>query len=184
MADLPPGIVITDPEDGDSITAPTLTVSGEVSDPDGLPEDLDEDNFDIWIEGQNINWAISEYEESTGDWTAIISNLDNGDYTIAATVYDRGYSSETDTAEVTIDLPLPDNITIAGTIDLAEGLFAYEIIVRLFESVEMGMETPHLMEVISYDQSEVGEGPFLYSFSDVPPGSCYRGPAFLCSREL
>jgi hypothetical protein len=38
------------------------------------------------------------------------------------------------------------------------------------------------MQVISYDQSEVGEGPFLYSFSDVPPGSCYTG-AFTDSND-
>ena len=38
------------------------------------------------------------------------------------------------------------------------------------------------MQVISYDQSEVGEGPFSYSFNNVPPGSYYIG-AFIDSND-
>jgi immune inhibitor A len=90
--DLPPGVTITNPADGATVSG-AVNVTAEASDDDGVTQ------VEFFVDGSSVGVDTTDPYEASWDTTA----TDDGDHTITATATDTSDQTASDTIGVLVD---------------------------------------------------------------------------------
>jgi hypothetical protein len=106
----PPSITVSEPTNGTEVTMNKLTVSGTVSDPQGVS---DVTSILVWIADTGFNQAASVsvvlcYPDGNGNWTSSpqldIKSLANGSYYVGAAAFDSASNNGIAYVPITVSL--------------------------------------------------------------------------------